>query len=62
MEYLFEFVALQEKSAQGIGIDEAELTAAEEGMRRITPSSPDWQGAGVMDPEADPRHSSKMSK
>lgn len=62
MEYLFEFIALQEKLAQGIEIDEAELTAAEEGMRRITPSSPDWQGAGVMDPEADPRDSSKMSK
>ncbi|KAH8758879.1 hypothetical protein F5883DRAFT_565166 [Diaporthe sp. PMI_573] len=58
MEYLFEFIALQEKRAQGIEIDEAELNAAEEGMRRITPSSPDWQGAGVMDPEADPRDSS----
>lgn len=59
MEYLFEFIALQEKRSQGIEIDDAELIAAEEGMRRITPSSPDWQGAGVMDPEADPRDSSK---
>lgn len=58
MEYLFEFITLQEKRARGIEIDEAELTAAEEGMRRITPSSPDWQGAGLMDPEADPRESS----
>lgn len=58
MEYLFEFVALQEKRAQGIEIDEAELIAAEEGMRRITPSSPDWQGAGVIHPEADARDSS----
>lgn len=58
MEYLFEFIALKEKRTQGIEIDEAELTAAEEGLRRITPSSPDWQGAGVVDPEADPRDSS----
>lgn len=58
MEYLVEFIALKEKRTQGIEIDEAELTAAEEGLRRITPSSPDWQGAGVVDPEADPRDSS----
>lgn len=50
MEYVLEWIALQEKRAQGIELDEAELRAAEEGMRRITPSSPDWHVSGMMDP------------
>lgn len=52
VEYLFQFIELQEKRVQGLEIDDAELAAAEEGMRRITPSSPHWQEAGVMDPGA----------
>lgn len=43
MEYPFRWIDLPEKCAQGIEIDESEMAAAEEGMRRITPSSPDWQ-------------------
>lgn len=43
VEWQFEWITLQEKRAQGIEIDEAELTAAEEGMQRITPSSTNWQ-------------------
>ncbi|KAG8156838.1 hypothetical protein KVR01_013251 [Diaporthe batatas] len=42
VQYLFKWMELQEKKAAGIDIDEAELAAVEEGMRRITPSSPQW--------------------
>lgn len=52
MEYLFQVLDLHSKRAQGEQIDEAELAAAEEGRRRITPSSPYWPYGGEIDPEA----------
>lgn len=42
MGYEFQVIDLLYKRAQGEQIDEAELAAAEEGRRRITPSSPYW--------------------
>ncbi|KAL1854503.1 hypothetical protein Daus18300_011424 [Diaporthe australafricana] len=42
VEYTFLLLDLESKRAQGIQIDEAELAEAQEGLRRITPSSPDW--------------------
>lgn len=47
LEYLFKWIELQENKRAGIKIDEVELAAVEEGMQRITPSSPQW-----VDPEA----------
>lgn len=49
VQYLFKWMELQETKAQGIEIDEEELAAVEEGMRRITPSSPHWVEADATD-------------
>ncbi|KAL2272324.1 hypothetical protein FJTKL_06951 [Diaporthe vaccinii] len=51
MGYLFHVLDLHSKRAQGEQVDEAELAAAEEGRRRITPSSPWWPYGGEIDPE-----------
>ncbi|POS75812.1 hypothetical protein DHEL01_v205796 [Diaporthe helianthi] len=52
VQYLFKAIELQEKKIWGMEIDEAELAAAEEGMRRITPSSPHWIEPDAMDEDS----------
>lgn len=49
MEYLFQVLDLHSRRAQGEQIDDAEIAEAEEGRRRITPSSPDWPYGGEVD-------------
>lgn len=51
MGYLLHVLDLHSKRAQGEQVDEAELAAAEEGRRRITPSSPWWPYGGEINPE-----------
>lgn len=55
MGYDFQVIELHSRRAQGEQIDETELAAAEEGRRRITPSSPYWPYqpyGGEIDPNA----------
>lgn len=51
MGYLFQVLDLHSKRSEGEQVDEAELAEAEEGRRRITPSSPYWPYGGEIDPE-----------